>query len=74
MPDYRKVVTEEVPEDTTLILKVWRALRLEPPPREGPCWCNGPYSQEKDHHSWCRANRQTWRKALRLLSTLRSAD
>ena len=32
-----------------------------------PCWCNGPYARNEDHHSWCRGRRKAWRKFLRVL-------
>lgn len=68
MPELRRVVRwEEIPEDTARIEQVWKALRLRPPDRPGPCWCNGPYDREEHHHSWCREARAVWRRALRAL-------
>lgn len=52
------------------MIEVCDALGLPLPPREGPCWCNGPYSVEANHHEWCRTNRAVWRSGIAALGTV----
>lgn len=37
-------------------------------PREGPCWCNGPYPRDGQHHEFCRARCRAWKLFKTVLS------
>ena len=39
--------------------------------RKGPCWCNGPYTKDTDHHGFCQERRKAWFAFLKTLDNLK---
>lgn len=37
---------------------------------ENPCWCNGPWKKENQHHSFCRKRRSAWHSFLTSLDVI----
>ena len=60
------------PEETIAVLEEWCNAVSEQEeeqtkhgaPRgteENPCWCNGPWEREEQHHDFCRRRRLAWK-------------
>lgn len=47
-------------------------------PREdedgSPCWCNGPWKGDEQHHEFCRERRIAWRQFLETLENVKDTE